>query len=456
MANSHCLIRVSSVFHPWLLLLLPASETSQAQSPDADWPKFLGPLGTSVSPEKGIITPWPEKGLRVVWHKQLGTGYGAPVISKGKLFQFDRVSDQARLQCFDARTGDFVWKFTYPTNYKDVFGYNNGPRCCPVVGDDRVFIYGPEGMLHCLATGDGKLLWKVDTRADFHVVPNFFGVGSTPIVENDLLIVQVGGSPKGSVLRNLGDIVNVKSDNSAVVAFRVSDGTVKYRIGAELASYASPVLATIDGRRWCFLFARGGLLAFEPSSGKIDFHFPWRSEDVECVNAANPVVVGNQVLISETYGPGSALLKVKPGGYDVLWDDAHKARKSLQCHWNTSIYHDGYVYGCSGRHKSNADLRCIELATGKVQWREPRLTRTSLLMVNGHFICLGENGILRLLKVNPKKYDEVSILEVKDAKTGVPLLEYPCWAAPVLAHGLLYLRGDERLVCLELIPSDKK
>ena len=187
-----------------------------------------------------------------------------------------------------------------------------------------------------------------------------------------------------------------------LVAFRITDGAVKYRIGAELASYSSPVLATIDGRRWCFLFARGGLLAFEPASGKTDFHFAWRCEDVESVNAANPVVIGNQVLISETYGPGSALLKVKPGGYDVVWDDARKARKSLQCHWNTPIHHDGYVYGCSGRHTNNAELRCIELATGKVQWREPRLTRTSLLMVDGHFICLGEDGTLRLLKVNPE------------------------------------------------------
>ena len=449
-------IRVLSVFHPWLCLLFMACAAARAQTPGSDWPKFLGPLGTSVSTEKGIIAPWPEQGLRVVWHKELGTGYGAPVFSKGKLFIFDRVENQARLQCLDARTGAFVWKFTYPTAYKDFFGYNNGPRCCPVVAGDRVIIYGPEGMLHCVAAADGKLLWKVDTRADFHVMPNFFGVGSTPVAEGDLLLVQVGGSPKGSVLRNLADIVNVKTADCAVVAFRLADGSVKYRIGAELASYASPVLTTVGGRRWCFLFARGGLLAFEPKSGKIDFHFPWRCDDVECVNAANPVVIGDKVLISETYGPGSALLKVRPGGYDVVWDDARKLRKSLQCHWNTPIYEGGYVYGCSGRHTSNAELRCVELATGKVAWREPRLKRTSLLMVDGHFICLGEDGSLRLLKVNPKKYDEVSVMEAKDPKTRVPLLEYPCWAAPVLSHGLLYVRGNERLVCLELIKSARK
>jgi outer membrane protein assembly factor BamB len=436
-----------------LWIVFASGPALRAQERGSDWPGFLGPLGTSVSTETGIIDPWPEKGLGIVWQRQLGTGYGAPAVSKGKLFQFDRLANQARLQCLDARTGAFVWKFEYPTNYKDFFGYNNGPRCCPVVDAGRVFIYGPEGMLHCVAAADGKLLWKVDTREDFNVVQNFFGVGSTPIVDGDLLIVQVGGNPAGSFLRSLGDIAKLKSAGSGVVAFDKTSGKVRYRIGDELASYASPALATINGRRWCFVFARGGLLAFEPASGKVDFHFPWRSEELESVNAANPVVAGNQVLITETYGPGSALLKVKPGGYDVVWTDAKKSRKSLQCHWNTPIHEAGYLYASSGRHTNNAELRCVELATGKVQWSEPRLTRTCLLMVDGHFICLGEDGTLRLLRVNPKKYEEVSVLQVKDPKTEKPLLEYPCWAAPVLAHGLLYVRGDDRLVCLELIPK---
>jgi outer membrane protein assembly factor BamB len=433
-----------------ILLIGPGTSFAQQQA-GSDWTRFLGPLGTSVSTERGIIAPWPDKGLRVVWHTPLGTGYGAPVISKGKLYQFDRVEHQARLQCLDARTGKQLWKFEYPTDYKDFFGYNNGPRCCPIVDRDRVFIHGVEGVLHCLRAGDGELLWKVDTRLDFNLQKNFFGVGSTPVVEGDLLIVQVGGNPKGSVLRSIADIANLKPNGSGVVAFRIADGSVKYRLGDELASYSSPTLATIEGRRWCFVFARGGLLAFEPASGKLDFHFPWRSEDLESVNAANPVVVGNQVLITETYGPGSALLKVKPGGYEMVWNDAKRFRKSLQCHWNTPVYHDGYVYGSSGRHTPNAELRCVELATGKVQWSEPRLGRSSLLMVDGHFICQCEDGTLRLLKVNPHKYEEISRWDCLDPVSGKPLLDYPCWAAPVLSHGFLYVRGNDHLVCVELI-----
>ncbi len=430
--------------------LPPDLRTRQTGS---DWPRFLGPTGDSVSAEKGILTPWPAQGPRVVWQKPLGIGYAMPAVSRGRLFHFDRYGNQARLTCCTSETGEELWRFEYPTHYRDKYNYNGGPRCFPVVDGDRVYTYGAEGVLHCLAALNGKLLWKVDTVEDFGVVQNFFGVGSTPVVEGDLLIVQVGGSPKGS---DPDDFGNLKGNGSGVVAFDKHTGKVRYRITDELAGYACPVLATIGGRRWCFVLARGGLIGFEPKSGKVDFHFPWRAESLESVTAANPVVVGDQVLISETYGPGAALLKVRPGGCKEVWSDAAKRRgKSLQCHWNTPVYHDGYVYGCSGRHTENAELRCVELATGKVMWSQPRMTRTSLLMVDGHFLCLGEDGVLYLLKVNPKRYEEVSQVELRLPGKNEPLLEYPCWAAPILAHGLLYVRGNERLVCLELIPEKK-
>jgi outer membrane protein assembly factor BamB len=347
-----------------------------------------------------------------------------------------------------------LWTFEYPTDYEDYYGYNNGPRCCPMVDGDRVYTYGPEGMLHCVRVSDGKLVWKVDTKADFNVVQNFFGVGGAPVVEGDLLLVQVGGATKDS---DPSDFMALKPNGSGLVAFDKYTGKVRYRVADELASYAAPTLATIGDRRWCFLFARGGLVGLEPASGKVDFHYPWRSRLLESVNAANPVVVGNRVFISETYGPGSALLEVKPGECKEVWTDAAKGRnKSMQCHWNTPIHVDGYLYGCSGRHTANGELRCIELATGKVMWSEPGLTRTSLLLVDGHFVCLGEDGVLRLLKVNPRKYEEVSAVELRaPGKDGEPLLRYPCWAAPVLSHGLLYVRGEGRLVCLELIPAAK-
>jgi len=437
--------------------LPPDLGTRQAGS---DWPGFLGPTGDSVSPEKGILIRWPAEGLPVKRELKLGNGYGMPVISRGRLFQFDRIRDRARLRCLKSETLEELWTFEYPTAYEDMYSYSNGPRCCPVVDGARVYIFGPEGMLHCLRVEDGKEVWKLDTKKEFNVIQNFFGVGSTPVVEGDLLLVMIGGSPKGS---DDVEFMNLKGNSSGLVAFDKYTGKIRYRVSNELASYASPMLATIDKRRWCLVFARGGLVGLDPASGKIDFHYPWRAKPLESVNASNPVVVGNRVLITETYGPGSALLEVSPGSCKEVWTDADKGPrgKSLQCHWNTPIHVDGYVYGSSGRYTNEAELRCVELATGKVMWSVPNLTRSSLLLVDGHFLCLTEYGTLLLFKVNPKRFEEVArVLLQRNGEKGDPeanaLLQYPCWAAPVLSHGLLYLRGKDRLVCLELIPEAKK
>jgi len=432
------------------------SSAPVASTSGGDWPTFLGPTGDGKSPETGILASWPEGGPRVVWQRRLSESYGIGSVSRGRYYQFDRFGPNARLTCMEARTGKEIWDFEYPTDYVDMYGYNGGPRCSPVVDEDRVYIFGVKGMLYCLQTSNGKPIWKVDTAEQFGVVQNFFGVGSTPVVEGSLLIVMVGGSPAESHELPRGYLDRVVGNGSGIVAFDKMTGKVVYSITDELASYASLKTATINGRRWCFAFARGGLIGFEPSTGKVDFHYPWRSKKLESVNASVPVVVGDEVLISETYGPGSSLLKVKPGGYDVVWRDELRSRdKAMQTHWNTPIYHEGYLYGCSGRHMNEGELRCVNWKTGEVQWSRRGLTRTSLTYVGGHFICLGELGHLLLVKANPMEFELVGEAMLR-GEGGENLLAYPCWAAPILSLGLLYVRGKDRLVCLDLTQSENE
>jgi hypothetical protein len=155
------------------------------------------------------------------------------------------------------------------------------------------------------------------------------------------------------------------------------------------------------------------------------------------------------VLVSEAYGVGSSVVRVKPGGFDLVWEDGRRRDRALMAYWNTPIPVDGYVYGSNGQG-SDADLRCIEMATGKLLWSAPELRQCSLLAVDGHFVGLSEDGTLYLLKINPKKCDVLARTLMLDASGG-PLLKSPARAAPVLSHGLLYLRGSNRLVCLELL-----
>jgi outer membrane protein assembly factor BamB len=293
-----------------------------------------------------------------------------------------------------------------------------------VVDDDRVYTFGVEGRLRCHRVTDGKLLWEVDTTAKYGVVQNFFGAGSTPAIEGDLLVAQVGGSPPNSPKVHSGA---VPSNGTGVVAFDKRTGQVRYEISDDLASYAAVKLATVRGRRWGFVFGRTGLLGFEPSTGRLDFAYPWRAPILESVNASTPVVVGDRVLITEAYGMGSSLMAVRPGGYEVVWKDPPRRGQS-----------------------GDAELRAVRFETGEVLWSEPRLQRASLLFVDDHLVVLSEDGVLRLLRRNPEKYDPVAELTVEQG--GTNLLTPPAWNAPLLAHGILYVRGKDRLVALELIP----
>ncbi len=411
-----------------------------------DWPTFLGPNGDGRSSEKLAVVPWPADGLPVVWQREVGEGYSMPSVARGRLFLFDRVGDRARLTALHAETGEELWMSDYPSRYEDMYDYSGGPRTTPVVDGAIVYAYGVEGRLRAHRMIDGNLVWEIDTADRYGVQQNFFGVGSTPVVEGDLLLVMVGGSPPDSPGIQSG---KVTSNGTGIVAFDKHTGEERYRITDELASYSSLRVATIEGRRWGFAFARGGLVGFEPASGKVDFRFPWKAKVLESVNAATPIVDGNRVFITETYGPGGALLEVRPGGYRVLWQDGPRD-KAMAAHWNTPLLHDGILYGSSGRNSGDADLRAVELATGEVRWSVPRLSRSTLLYVDGHFIVLTEYGQLLLIEATPEEYRVVSELDLSRPEGDRGAIRHPAWNPPILARGLLYVRGKDRLLAFDL------
>ena len=440
-----------------LVLLAPLGTAAAAAE---DWPSFLGPNRDGRSAETGILTDWKAGGPPLVWQREVGEGYATPVVAGGRLFHADRAGDQARLTAIDASTGAALWQVETPVVYEDYYGYSNGPRASPVVDRDRVYTHGVDGRLQCRRTEDGALVWEVDTQRDFGFVQNFFGVASAPLVEGELLIVPVGGSPPGSPPIHSG---RVTGNASALVAFDRATGKVRWRASDELASYASPVVRVVRGRRVGFHFARGGLVAFDPATGAERFFYPWRATRLESVNGATPVVAGDEVLITESYGPGAALLRVtdegggfeggatgraKPG-YDVVWKDGPRPR--LAAHWSTPIVHEGFVYASSGEKSGSAELVCLEWKTGAVRWSQPGLYRSTLLYVDRHLVVLTEYGQLLLVRATSERFEAVATSDLRGAD-GRPLVRHPAWGAPVLANGLLYLKGEGTLVALRLIP----
>jgi len=445
-----------------------------------DWPQFLGPGGTGVAVETGLLEPWPEDGPPVAWTKRIGTGYSAPSVRGRRLVLHHRLRNHEIVECLDARTGDELWRYEYESHFSDPFGYNNGPRCTPLLTEDRCYTFGAEGMLVCLTLETGEKIWSRDTQQEFDLPQWFFGVGCTPILEGNLLVVLVGGQPDSGVVafdaesgKTVWESVGKETWDGAPTG---SPEEPKYAWTGEeqIASYSSPIAATIHGQRHLLCLLRQGLVSLDPAGGRLNFKYWFRSSDYESVNAARPVVIGDKIFLSAAYRVGSALLQVNEDGkgYRELWRNP----RNMLNHWSTSIHVDGYIYGFSGRHENEGTLRCLELETGKVMWQTsgyegdvnhlrqnpatgqvidaetkkevpwPFFGRGSKIRVGDRFIVLGERGTLALLKINPREFEEL-------ARTSYPQIRYPAWAAPVLSRKRLYLRSETSLLCLDLAPN---
>jgi outer membrane protein assembly factor BamB len=388
-------------------------------SPAADWPQFRGPDRSGISPETGLPSAWPREGPPLIWEKKVGPGYSGPVVAGGRLILFHRVGDKEVVECLDAGSGKGRWQFSYPTAYVDDFGKGDGPRSTPVVAGNRVYTLGAEGMLTCLELDTGKKVWARPVNEDYRVRKNFFGVGTTPLVEGNLLLVNVGAPGAG------------------IVAFAKDTGKEVWRATDDAASYSSPVAATIDGVRHVFFFTREGLVSLDPARGAVHFRKRWRARYAASVNAATPLVVKDLVFLSASYETGAVLLRVKKDGAEEVW----KGDNILSNHYETSIYHDGHLYGFDGRQESGARLRCVELLTGKVRWTNEDFGCGSMVLADGKLLILSEKGDLVLVVSTPKAYRE---------RARAKVLAGPCRAPVALAGGRLYLRDDKRLLCLDL------
>jgi outer membrane protein assembly factor BamB len=429
-----------------------------------DWPRMLGAKYDQRSDETGILTKWPASGLKIVWTFNTGVGYGNGVASQGRWFQFDRFGNVERLICLNAETGQKLWSWESKVDYQDSYGYNNGPRCSPVVDGDRVYVYGVAGTLACISTQDGKQLWKKSINEDYNVITNFFGVGASPLVYDDKLIVMVGGSPKANRLGGNMDIVLAKPSGTAMVAFDKVTGEERYRVGDYLASYSAPVIHKINGKDTCLALVREGLLTFDPRDGTEPAFHPWRASILESVNASSPVVWNNQIIVSECYEIGSSIVSLEGNKLKELFrDEVNRKDQLMRSHWSTPLIFESFLIASSGRNEPDTDLRCLNLETTSdsnkpkptVTWTNRNRDRTTGLIVDNHAILLGESGLLQLIELNSERLTIVSqmpLAETMDPKDGQPLVELPSWAPPVLSHGLLYVRGARKVTCLELIP----
>lgn len=448
-----------------------------------DWPRVLGPQNDGSSPETHLLKTFPETGLKPVWEVATGDGYTSVIVSGESCVIFHAIDGKETVECLQRETGKRFWIKDYPVEYQDRYGFGNGPRGSPVIADNVVVTLGVTSMLHAFDLKTGEELWKHDLRKDYNVPQDFFGAGSSPLILDGRVIVQVGG--KGEAFDGFESrrdrAAKLASKGVSVAAFDLKTGKGLWTVEDEWgASYASPVPARIHGQMKVLIYAGGesdpaigGLLCIDPVTGTVHDRFSWRDEEYIQATGSSPVFIPekNRAFITTCYPKNKPL-----GGVMVEYDAGFKAKevwqsKKVAVHWMTPVYQDGYLYAMDGERENNSRLVCVNADTGAEVWtkniewedaafataqgrsRPVRLSilRAGLVRVDGAFLCLGETGSLHWLKLTPEGCEELSRTQLFYALN--------TWSLPSISHGLLYVhqqaesldrKSGTRIVCYDM------
>ncbi|MCI0414116.1 PQQ-like beta-propeller repeat protein [bacterium] len=382
---------------------------------NADWPQYRGINRDGISKETAIAKTWPEAGPKVVWKTAVGDGYSGMAIVGTRIYTMDAKDKDEFVVCIDATSGKEIWRQKQDANFINDQG--NGPRGTPTVEGNVVYSFGAQGMLSALNTKDGSKIWAHDVKKEVGGKVPIWGFSSSPLIDGELLILPVGGS-----------------ENNAIVAFNKKTGAVAWRSQGDEPGYSSAIAVNIKGVRQIVAFSGTKLLSVSPADGKLLWAYPWKTDWF--VNAAVPIFMPeDKIFISTAYDHGAALLKVNVAGGKSSVQEVWLG-KSMRNHFNTSILHNGYIYGFD-----NAVLKCIDANTGEEKWKRSGYGKGSLILADGHLLVLSERGQLVMVEATPTEYKEKASAEVLQGK---------CWTMPTLVNGKLFVRNQKEMVCLDL------
>ncbi len=385
-----------AILTTWLLTVLSSAAT--------DWPNWRGPNHDGISKE----TTWDPAAAgkrKITWEAEVGAGYSAVAVACGKVYTAGNFNkDTDAISCLDAATGKLLWKHEYPEPLAPKY-YSGGCSATPTVNDDKVYFASKSGKLFCLDATTGKVLWKKEFASK---VPTW-GFSSSALILGKAVIFNAG---------------------SAGMAFDKDTGEVLWNSADDVCGYATPVPFGYNGQSALALFAKNTLTAISPDDGKLLWSYPWQTE--HDINAADPVISGNQAFITSGYGRGCSLVDFSGTTPVKVWEN-----KDMRAHMSGPVLIDGFLFGFDDNR-----LTCLDWKTGKVKWTEKSPKKGALMAAGFNLIVLGENGRLAIVDASPDSYKEIAAAQVVDGN---------CWTMPVLANGRIYIRNsDGHLACLDV------
>jgi len=388
-----------------------------------DWPQILGPNRTGISTESGLLNRWPAGGVKEIWRAAGGVGMSGLAISRDGLVTLVQKDGKQWLIALDAKSGKSRWETPLSAEYKNQQG--NGPRATPTITGDRVAAFTADGTLAAAGLSDGKIAWTRSVVNELTGKVADYGMASSPLVVGDLVIVTAG------------------APQACVAAYRLKSGELEWKVGDDPPGYSSPVLLEVGGRRQIVVFTGGSALGLIPESGAVLWRYPYET-DYDC-NIATPIAIDGNVFISSGENHGSVLLKLKPSGDKFDLDEVWKSQgpqSVLRCEWQTPILLDGKLFGLDniGIAGPVTHLTCIEAATGKRLWQQPRFGKSNAIAADGKLFFSTMTGELVVVRASPTSYEEIGRQQVLG----------PTRQAASLSGGLLYLRDEKEIVCLDV------
>ena len=187
-------------------------------------------------------------------------------------------------------------------------------------------------------------------------------MSASPLIVDDLVIVQPGGASGWSV-----------------VAYNRKTGDIVWHTLDDVQSYSSPMLVSVSGVRQILTVTAQRAVGLRIEDGQLLWEFPWVTPTVP--NMSQPIVFDEEyVFLSAGYGHGAALLNVvhTDGRYAVesVWQNNRMKNK-----FSSAVFHEGYIYGFD-----ESILACIKAATGELQWKGGRYGYGQLLLASDHLV----------------------------------------------------------------------
>ena len=378
-----------------------------------DWPCWRGRELNGISHEKNWSTAWPKEGPKQLWKASVGIGFSSVAVSQKRLFTLGNRNETDTVYAFDAESGKELWKHSYSCALDPIY-YEGGPGSTPTVDGDKVYTLSKRGHVFCFDAATGKIAWQKNLMEELHAGKPRWGFAGSPLVIEDRVILNVGGA--GTALDKKTGRVIWSSDTNAT-------------------GYATPIPFMSANERCVAIFSGKSLVSVRVKDGKEQWRFPW--EERWDLNAADPLLIGDKLFVS-TFGRGCAMLRLTPSGPSVLWEN-----KSLAHHFNCGVHLDGFIYGVHGNtDEPDKDLRCIDVSTGEVKWKQTGFGLGSLMAAGGELIVLSDKGELAVAPASRTGFKPIARAQVLGGK---------CWTTPVLANGRIYCRNAAgALVCLDV------